>query len=148
AGCDIQAAKIETWIELGFMVIELVALAIAAAFTFGAASAGAAPVVLATRFAISQIFKRLLHKILTRALSQGAREAAERMAKAATRRGLSRIALRSGRHAGMEGIEELGTEYGVQSYQVSSGRRDGYDAAALGTSLVAGAVGGALGGLA
>ncbi|MEV4665294.1 hypothetical protein AB0J85_25530, partial [Micromonospora echinofusca] len=37
-GCDIEGAKLEVWIELGILVVELLALAVAAVLTAGAAS--------------------------------------------------------------------------------------------------------------
>ncbi|GII24112.1 toxin glutamine deamidase domain-containing protein [Planosporangium mesophilum] len=146
-GCDIQAAKIETYVELGLLLIELAGLAIAAACTFGTASAAAGPAMFATRMAIQQIFKRLMMKLLRTALKEGAEEAAERMAKVASKRAVS-FAARTGRHALEEGLEELAVDYGVQSYQIGQGRRDGYDAGSLLTSFTAGAAGGAAGGLA
>ncbi|GAA1786881.1 phosphotransferase [Planosporangium flavigriseum] len=146
-GCDIQAAKIETYVELGLLLIELAALGVAAACTFGAASAAAGPAMFATRMAIQQIFKRLMMKLLRKTLHGGAEEAAERAAKVASKRGVA-LAARTGRHALEEGLEEFAVDYGTQSYQIGEGRRDGYDSRSLLTSFAAGAAGGAAGGLA
>jgi hypothetical protein len=146
-GCDIQAAKIETYVELGLLLIELTALGIAAACTFGAASAAAGPALFATRMAIQQIFKRLMMKLLRKTLKEGAEEAAERVTRLAGKRGVA-FAARTGRHALEEGLEELAVDYGSQSYQIDQGHRDGYDSRSLLMSFTAGAAGGAAGGLA
>jgi len=146
-GCDIQAAKIETYVELGLLLMELISLAVAASFTFGAASAGAAPAMMATRMAIQQILKKLAMKLLRKGLKEGAERAAERATKIAGRRGVG-LATRTGRHMLEEGAEEIAVDYGTQSYQISTGRRDGYDGTSLLASFAGGAAGGALGGLA
>jgi hypothetical protein len=67
-GADIEAAKLETWIELGIFVIELIGMAVAVALTLGAAAPAAAGLITATRFAIQQIFRRLIEQLGRKAL--------------------------------------------------------------------------------
>ncbi len=84
-GCDIEGAKLEVWIELGILVIELLALAVAAVLTAGAASPAAAGAIAATRFLVQQIFRRLLAQLARKTLKQGLKEAGERAAKQVAR---------------------------------------------------------------
>lgn len=142
-GTDIEAAKIEVWIEVGLLVVELLSLAVGVALTAGAASPAAAAAMTASRLAIQKIFQRLLTKIASKALRKGVRELAERTAKAASRKGLKGFAAR----AGLEGVEEAGEEVGVdlatQAYQNTTGRRDGLDMRSMGMSALGGLAGGA-----
>jgi len=62
-GCDIEGAKIEAWVELGIFVVELIGMAVAVVLTLGAASPAAGGLIAATRFAIQQIFKKLLEAL-------------------------------------------------------------------------------------
>jgi len=59
-GTDLEAAKLEAWIEIGFFLIELIGMAVTVALTLGAASPAAGGLIMATRLAIQQIFKRLI----------------------------------------------------------------------------------------
>ena len=78
-GCDIEGAKLEVWIELGILVVELIGLAVATVLTAGAASPAAAAAITATRVIVQQIFKRLLAQLARKALKQGLKEAGERV---------------------------------------------------------------------
>ncbi|MEE3919754.1 hypothetical protein V2I01_20115 [Micromonospora sp. BRA006-A] len=53
-GCDIEGAKLEAWIELGILVVELLSLAVATVLTLGAASPAAAAAITATRVVVQQ----------------------------------------------------------------------------------------------
>ncbi|WBB77356.1 toxin glutamine deamidase domain-containing protein [Micromonospora sp. WMMD882] len=142
-GCDIEGAKLEVWIELGILVVELLGMAVAVVLTAGAASPAAAAAITATRFVVQQIFKKLIAQLARKTLKKGMKEATERAAKQVTRdglRGLGRNALRGGL---FEAAEEGGVNLAVQGYQNSTGRRDGLDLADLGTSTVGGFAGGA-----
>ncbi|MDI5939214.1 hypothetical protein QLR68_13835, partial [Micromonospora sp. DH15] len=74
-GCDIEGAKLEVWIELGILVIELLSLAVAAVLTAGAASPAAGAAIAASRFVVQQIFKKLLAQLARKTLKQGLKEA-------------------------------------------------------------------------
>ncbi|NJP35021.1 toxin glutamine deamidase domain-containing protein, partial [Micromonospora thermarum] len=143
-GCDIEAAKLEVWIELGILVIELVGLAVATVLTAGAASPAAAAAITATRVIVQQIFKRLLAQLARKSLRQGLKEAGERAAKEVSKGGVRGLA----RRAAVGGLSEAGEEAGVtlatQAYQNSTGRRHGLDVTELGTSAVGGLAGGAV----
>ncbi|MFI7578128.1 toxin glutamine deamidase domain-containing protein [Micromonospora sp. NPDC049497] len=143
-GCDIEGAKLEVWIELGILVVELLGLAVATVLTAGAASPAAAAAIAATRAIVQQIFKRLMAQLARKALRQGLKEAGERAAKEVTKGGMRGLA----RRAGVSGLYEAGEEAGVslatQAYQNSTGRRHGLDLAELGTSAVGGLAGGAV----
>ncbi|MGN9774162.1 toxin glutamine deamidase domain-containing protein [Micromonospora sp. H33] len=143
-GCDIEGAKLEVWIELGILVIELVGLAVATVLTAGAASPAAAAAITATRLIVQQIFKRLLAQLARKALKHGLKEAGERAAKEVTKGGVRGLA----RRAAVGGLYEAGEEAGVtlatQAYQNSTGRRHGLDVAELGTSAAGGLAGGAV----
>ncbi|WP_233512606.1 toxin glutamine deamidase domain-containing protein [Micromonospora deserti] len=143
-GCDIEGAKLEVWIELGILVVELLALAVAAVLTAGAASPAAAAAITATRMIVQQIFKRLVAQLARKSLKQGLKEATERAAKEAAAGGTRNL----GRRAALGGVYEAGEEAGVslatQAYQNSTGRRDGLDMTELGRSAVGGLAGGAV----
>lgn len=143
-GCDIEGAKIEVWIELGILVVELLGLAVAAALTAGAASPAAAAAITATRITVQQIFKRLLAQLAHKSLKQGLKEAGERAAKQVAEGGMRGLA----RKAAFGGLEEAAEESGVtlatQAYQNSTGRRHGLDVTDVGMSALGGAAGGAV----
>ncbi|WP_328348914.1 toxin glutamine deamidase domain-containing protein [Micromonospora sp. NBC_00421] len=143
-GCDIEAAKIEVWIELGLLVVELLALAVAAALTAGAASPAAGAAVTASRLVIQNIFRRLMARLADKALRQGLKEAGERAVKEVARggvRGLGRQAVKGGL---FEAGQEAGVSLATQAYQNSAGRRHGLDLADLGASALGGLAGGAV----
>lgn len=147
-GCDIEAAKIEAWIELTIFVAELLALAVTVALTVGAATPAAAGIIAATRIAIQQIFKRLVAQLGKKAIKATLKQAAE----LAGRRLLSKAGLRRlGRELVEEGIEEALEEsainLGIQAYQNTTGRRDGLDMRELGMSALGGLAGGAAAGV-
>ncbi|MEU4569383.1 toxin glutamine deamidase domain-containing protein [Micromonospora sp. NPDC023956] len=142
-GCDIEGAKLEVWIELGILVVELLAMTVAVVLTAGAASPAAAAAITATRFVVQQIFKKLIAQLARKTLRKGMQEATERAAKQVTRdglRGLGRNALRGGL---LEAAQEGGVNLAIQGYQNSTGRRDGVDLTDLGTSALGGLAGGA-----
>ncbi|RKF25727.1 toxin glutamine deamidase domain-containing protein [Micromonospora globbae] len=142
-GCDIEAAKLEVWIELGILVIELLSLAVAAVLTAGAASPAAGAAIAASRVVVRQIFARLTAQLARKSLRHGLREAGERAAREVAERGVRGL----GRRAAYGGLVEAGEEAGIslatQAYQNSTGRRDGLDLTDLGTSAVGGLAGGA-----
>ncbi|MEH1165581.1 toxin glutamine deamidase domain-containing protein [Micromonospora sp. CPCC 205539] len=143
-GCDIEGAKLEVWIELGILVIELLSLAVAALLTAGAATPAAGAAITATRLLIQQIIKRLLGQLASKTLKHGLKEAGERAAKEVTKGGVRGFAKRATR----EGLEEAGEEAGIslatQAYQNSTGRAHGLDMTDLGASAVGGLAGGAV----
>ncbi|MEW2383131.1 toxin glutamine deamidase domain-containing protein [Micromonospora sp. NPDC047707] len=143
-GCDIEAAKLEVWIELGILVVELVGLAVATVLTAGAASPAAAAAITATRVIVQQIFKRLLAQLARKTLRQGLKEAGERAAKDVGKGGVRGFARRAAAGGLAEAGEETGVTLATQAYQNSTGRRDGLDMAELGTSAVGGLAGGAV----
>ncbi|MFF5171644.1 toxin glutamine deamidase domain-containing protein [Micromonospora sp. NPDC000089] len=141
-GCDIEGAKLEVWIELGILVVELVSLAVAAVLTAGAASPAAGAAITATRFVVQQIFKRLMAQLAKKALKQGLKEAGERAAKELAKdgaRGLARRAVRAGL---FEAGEEAGVSLATQAYQNGTGRGHGLDLADVGASALGGFAGG------
>ncbi|MEU8296805.1 toxin glutamine deamidase domain-containing protein [Micromonospora sp. NPDC048909] len=142
-GCDIEGAKLEVWIELGILVVELLSVAVAAALTAGAASPAAGAAITASRLIVQQIFKRLTAQLARKSLQHGLREAGERAAKQVTEAGVRGLA----RRAAVGGLTEAGEETGVslatQAYQTSTGRRHGLDLTDLGASAVGGLAGGA-----
>ncbi|MGC5029773.1 toxin glutamine deamidase domain-containing protein [Micromonospora sp. DT229] len=142
-GCDIEAAKLEVWIELGILVVELLALAVAAVLTAGAASPAAAGVIAATRFLVQQIFRRLLAQLARKSLKQGLKEAGERAAKQVTTSGARGLT----RHLAREGVTEAAQEAGInlatQAYQQSTGRRHELNVTDLGADALGGLAGGA-----
>ncbi|MEV6797880.1 toxin glutamine deamidase domain-containing protein [Micromonospora rifamycinica] len=143
-GCDIEAAKLEVWIELGLLVVELLALAVAAALTAGAASPAAGAAVTASRLVIQQIFRRLTAQLAKKALRQGLREAGERAAKEVARGGMRGLGKRAVQGGLYEAGEEAGVSLATQAYQNSTGRRHGLDLADLGASALGGLAGGAV----
>jgi hypothetical protein len=141
---DIEAAKLEAWIELGIFVIELIGLAVTVALTLGAASPAAAGIIAATRMAIQQIFKRLIAQLSRKAIKQALKEAGQRVAKdVLTKKGLTKLGRQALGEAKDEAREEFLTNLGIQTYQAGVGHSDGIDLADLGTSTLAGAAGGA-----
>lgn len=143
-GCDIEGAKLEAWIELGILVIELLALAVATVLTLGAASPAAAAAITATRVVVQQIFKRLVAQLARKAVKQGLKEAGERAAKEVARSGARTLARRAAIGGLLEAGQEAGTSLGTQAYQNSTGRRDGLDLTDVSTSALGGFAGGAV----
>ncbi|WP_422753257.1 toxin glutamine deamidase domain-containing protein [Micromonospora sp. WMMD708] len=143
-GSDIEAAKLEVWIELGILVAELLALAVAAALTAGAASPAAGAAVTASRLVIQQIFRRLLAQLAKKALRQGLKEAGERAAKEVAREGMRGLGRRAVKGGLFEAGQEAGVSLATQAYQNSTGRRHGLDLADLGASALGGLAGGAV----
>ncbi|PWR16435.1 hypothetical protein DKT69_05535, partial [Micromonospora sicca] len=143
-GCDIEGAKLEVWIELGILVVELLSLAVATVLTAGAASPAAGVAITTTRMVVQQIFKRLMTQLARKALKEGLEEASERAAKEVVKSGVRGFA----RRAVLGGLVEAGQEAGVslatQAYQNSNGRRHGLDVADVGTSAMGGLAGGAV----
>ncbi|GIH06947.1 hypothetical protein Rhe02_50140 [Rhizocola hellebori] len=133
---EIEGVKLEFYIELGLLLIELLTLIATAVLTFGGSLAGAGPVMLATRFAIQQILRRATKELLTRAVKKSWRD------KAKSR--LLGFGLHTFREALEEGAEELGTSGGVQAYQVSQGNRAGFAPKDLATAFGLGTLGGAV----
>ncbi len=142
-GCDIEGAKLEVWIELGILVIELLGLAVAAVLTAGAASPAAAGVIAATRFLVQQIFRRLLAQLARKTLKQGLKEAGERAAKQVAKNGAKGLARRAAREGLEEAAEEAGINLATQAYQNSTGRRHGLDVTDAATNAIGGLAGGA-----
>jgi papain fold toxin 1 (glutamine deamidase) of polymorphic toxin system len=67
-GRDIEAAKLEVWIELGIFLIELRGIALTSALTLGAAAPAAGGLIAATRIAVQQIFDRLAEQLGTKSI--------------------------------------------------------------------------------
>ncbi|CCH16152.1 toxin glutamine deamidase domain-containing protein [Micromonospora lupini] len=143
-GCDIEGAKLEVWIELGILVVELLSVAVAAVLTAGAASPAAGAAITATRLVIQQIFKRLMGQLATKALRRGLKEAGERAAKEIAKGGVRGLAKRATREGLEEAAEESGVSLATQAYQNSTGRAHGVDLTDLGASAVGGLAGGAV----
>ncbi|MDG4759930.1 toxin glutamine deamidase domain-containing protein [Micromonospora sp. WMMD710] len=143
-GCDIEGAKLEVWIELGILVIELLTVAVAAVLTAGAASPAAGAAITATRLLIQQIFKRLMGQLASKSLRHGLKEAGERAAKEVARGGVRGLATRATREGLEEAAEEAGVTLATQAYQNSTGRAHGLDLTDLGASAVGGLAGGAV----
>ncbi|MER5333013.1 toxin glutamine deamidase domain-containing protein [Micromonospora sp. NPDC002717] len=143
-GCDIEGAKLEVWIELGILVIELLSLAVATVLTAGAASPAAGAAITATRLIVQQIFKRLMAQLARKSLKQGLKEAGERAAKEVTKGGVRGLARRAALGGASEAAEESGINLATQAYQNSTGRRHGLDMTELGTTAVGGLAGGAV----
>ncbi|MFD6609440.1 toxin glutamine deamidase domain-containing protein [Micromonospora chalcea] len=143
-GCDIEGAKLEAWIELGILVVELLALAVAAVLTLGAASPAAAAAITATRVVVQQIFKRLVAQLARKAVKQGLKEAGERAAKEAAKAGARGLARRAALGGLVEAGQEAGTNLATQTYQNTTGRRDGLDLTDVSTSALGGFAGGAV----
>lgn len=143
-GCDIEGAKLEAWIELGILVVELLTLAVAAVLTLGAASPAAAAAITATRVVVQQIFKRLVAQLARKAVKQGLKEAGERAAKEAAKAGARGLARRAALGGLVEAGQEAGTNLATQAYQNTTGRRDGLDLTDVSTSALGGFAGGAV----
>ncbi|WP_244236859.1 toxin glutamine deamidase domain-containing protein [Micromonospora violae] len=143
-GCDIEGAKLEVWIELGILVIELLTVAVAAVLTAGAATPAAGAAITATRLLVHQIFKRLMGQLASKALRHGLKEASERAAKEVARGGARGFAKRAAREGLEEATEEAGVTLATQAYQNSTGRAHGLDLTDLGASAVGGLAGGAV----
>ncbi|MFG3642378.1 toxin glutamine deamidase domain-containing protein [Micromonospora sp. NPDC047762] len=143
-GCDIEGAKLEVWIELGILVIELLTVAVAAVLTAGAATPAAGAAITATRLLVQQIFKRLMGQLASKSLKHGLKEAGERAAKEVARGGARGFAKRAARGGLEEATEEAGVTLATQTYQNSSGRAHGLDLTDLGASAVGGLAGGAV----
>ncbi|MEV4820433.1 toxin glutamine deamidase domain-containing protein [Micromonospora sp. NPDC049274] len=143
-GCDIEGAKLEVWIELGILVVELLSVAVAAVLTAGAASPAAGAAITATRLVIQQIFKRLMGQLATKALRRGLKEAGERAAKEIAKGGVRGLAKRATREGLEEAAEESGVSLATQAYQNTTGRAHGVDLTDLGASAVGGLAGGAV----
>ncbi|MFY1598274.1 toxin glutamine deamidase domain-containing protein [Micromonospora sp. WMMD737] len=143
-GCDIEGAKLEVWIELGILVVELLALAVAAVLTAGAASPAAGAAIAATRLIVQQIFKRLMAQLARKSLKQGLKEAGERAAKEVTKGGVRGFSRRAALSGVSEAAEEGGINLATQAYQNSTGRRHGLDVTELGTTALGGMAGGAV----
>ncbi|GHJ43973.1 hypothetical protein Cs7R123_13150 [Catellatospora sp. TT07R-123] len=126
AGQDIQAAKIEFYIELVLFVIEVISLIVAAFCTFGAASAGIPAVQVATQMTIKEIVKKLLKKLAEKGMKELTKQALKKMIKEGAK----------------EALEELVTETAIQGAQIADGHRDGFDVTQIGMSGVAGFAGG------
>ncbi|MBU2663547.1 hypothetical protein KOI35_08520 [Actinoplanes bogorensis] len=139
-GADIEAAKLEAWIEIGIFLIELVGMAVTVALTLGAASPAAGGLIAATRLAIQQIFKRLAEQLGKKALKQTAGRAVKQLT---TREGLRHLGHEAAKEGFDEAREEFATNGGIQLYQQSTGRSDGFDLDNLGRSALAGFAGGA-----
>lgn len=145
---QIEGVKIEFYVELGLLLIELIALAAAAAVTLGASMAGAAPAMYATRFAIQQALRRAAKELLERAAKKGLKDKiTDRIDDAVKDKIKSRVVRELGEEALEEGLQEGATALGTQLYQVSEGNRGGLDGADLAKSAGLGALGGGIGGL-
>ncbi|GAA0466180.1 hypothetical protein Aca07nite_77340 [Actinoplanes capillaceus] len=142
-GADIEAAKLEAWIELGLFVIELIGLGITVVLTLGAASPAAGGLIAATRFAIQQIFKKLVAQLAKKGVKQALKEAGQRALKdIATKKGLKDLGKKALHEAKDEAKEEALTNLGVQAYQDAAGHDD-FSVGDLLQSTAAGAAGGA-----
>ncbi|MFG3578290.1 toxin glutamine deamidase domain-containing protein [Micromonospora chersina] len=142
-GCDIEGAKLEAWIELGILVVELLSLAVATVLTMGAASPAAGAAITASRVAVQQIFKRLVAQLARKAVKEGLKEAGERAAKEVVKSGARGLARRAVLAGLVEAGQEAGTSLATQAYQNSTGRRDGLDLTDVGMSGLGGFAGGA-----
>ncbi|MET8089026.1 toxin glutamine deamidase domain-containing protein [Micromonospora sp. NPDC005220] len=143
-GCDIEGAKLEVWIELGILVIELLSVAVAAVLTAGAATPAAGAAITATRLLVQQIFRRLMGQLASKSLKHGLKEAGERAAKEVARGGARGLAKRAAREGLEEATEEAGVTLATQAYQNSTARAHGLDLTDLGASAVGGLAGGAV----
>ncbi|GIF95243.1 toxin glutamine deamidase domain-containing protein [Catellatospora citrea] len=141
-GCDIQGAKLEYYIELGLLLIELIALAVAAFFTFGASTAAAGPACMATRFAIKEILKRLLKSLVERGIKRALKDKLKDLGQDFGKK-LGKWAIKAGKEGLDEMKEEVLTQGAIQTYQTATGRRDGLDLGDLAMAGWAGFAGGA-----
>ncbi|RGC69635.1 hypothetical protein C5N14_04335 [Micromonospora sp. MW-13] len=143
-GCDIEGAKLEVWIELGILVVELLSLAVAAVLTAGAASPAAGVAITASRFVVQQIFKKLMAQLARKTLRQGLKEAGERAAKQVAEGGVRGLARKAALGGLAEAAEESGVTLATQAYQNATGRRHGLDLTDAGMSALGGLAGGAV----
>ncbi|MCW3839780.1 toxin glutamine deamidase domain-containing protein [Micromonospora yasonensis] len=143
-GCDLEGAKLEAWIELGILVIELLSLAVVTVVTAGVASPAVGAATTASRVAMQQIFKRLVAQLARKAVKEGLKEAGERAAKEVVKSGARTLARRAVIGGLVEAGQEAGTNLATQAYQNSTGRRDGLDLADAGMSGLGGFAGGAV----
>jgi hypothetical protein len=91
-GRAIESAKLQAWIEVGVFLTELIGMAVAVALTLGAASPAAAGLIAATRFAIQQIFRRLIEQLGRIAVQKSLKEAGDRVAmQLTTKAGLTHL---------------------------------------------------------
>jgi papain fold toxin 1 (glutamine deamidase) of polymorphic toxin system len=139
-GRDLEAAKLEAWIEIGIFLTELVGMAITVALTFGAASPAAGGLIMATRTAIQQIFKRLVEQLGKQALKSTAKHAIKDIT---TKEGLAKLGKKALHEGFEEAREEFATNAGIQLYQDSTGRAHGFSFTDLGLSSAGGFAGGA-----
>ncbi|WP_144127219.1 toxin glutamine deamidase domain-containing protein [Catellatospora sichuanensis] len=145
---QIEGVKIEFYVELGLLLIELIALAAAAAVTLGASMAGAAPAMYATRFAIQRLLRRAAKELLERAAKNGLKDRLkDRLGDAVKDRIRSKVVRHLGEQALEEGLQEGLTSLGVQAYQVSEGNRGGLNAGELALDTGLGALAGGVGGV-
>ncbi|MET0418776.1 MAG: toxin glutamine deamidase domain-containing protein, partial [Actinoplanes sp.] len=138
-GSDLEAAKLEAWIEIGLFLIELIGMTVAVALTLGAATPAAGGLIMATRLAVQQIFKRLIAQLGKKALKQSAQRAVRDIT---SRQGLKRLGQRALREGFDEAGEEAATNAGIQAYQQTGGRKNGMDLSDLGMSAAGGFAGG------
>ncbi|MFG2051217.1 toxin glutamine deamidase domain-containing protein [Micromonospora sp. NPDC048935] len=143
-GCDIEGAKLEVWIELGILVVELLSVAVAAVLTAGAATPAAGAAITATRLLVQKIVKRLMGQLASKSLKHGLKEAGERAAKDVARGGVRGFTRRAAREGLEEATEEAGVTLATQAYQNSTGRAHGLDLTDVGASAVGGLAGGAV----
>ncbi len=143
---QIEGVKIEFYVELGLLLIELVALAAAATVTFGASMAGAAPAMYATRFAIQRLLRRAAKELLERAAKKCLKDRLkDRLGDTVKDRIKSKVVRHLGEEALEEGLQEGLTSLGVQAYQVSEGNRAGLNAGELALDTGLGALAGGVG---
>ncbi|MFG1996606.1 toxin glutamine deamidase domain-containing protein [Actinoplanes sp. NPDC048988] len=140
AGRDLEAAKLEAWIEIGIFLTELIGMGITVILTLGASSPAAGGLIMATRLAIQQIFRKLVEQLGAKALKRTATHAIKQLG---TKEGLRKLGHEALDEGFDEAREELATNGGIQAYQQTTGRSDGFDLNDLRTSAVAGFAGGA-----
>lgn len=148
---EIEGVKIEFYIELLILLIELLILAATAAVTFGGSAAAAGPAVMVTRFAISQLLKRAAKELAENAVKKGIKDKIEDLVKDKIedklKSRLSKFAFRSGVDGVQEGAQELATSALTQGYQIIEGNRQRLDGKDLVTSFGLGTLGGSVAGL-
>ncbi|MEU0153399.1 hypothetical protein [Micromonospora fulviviridis] len=115
----------------------------ATVLTMGAASPAAGAAITASRFAVQQIFKRLVAQLARKAVKEGLKEAGERAAKEVVKSGARGLARRAVLGGLVEAGQEAGTSLATQAYQNSTGRRDGLDLTDVDRSGLGGFAGGA-----
>ena len=119
-GCDIEAAKLEVWIELGILVVELLALAVAAALTAGAASPAAGAAVTASRLGDRADLPPVDGATGQEGAPAGPQGSGERAAKEVAKDGMRGLGKRAVR-GGLFEAEEAGVSLATQAYQNSTG---------------------------